>query len=133
MIICHQVIEYLEFELLQTVHFTPLIFTSKQIKGWNGPSWHLIVAFDEKLHIFVVVIFKTLLYFLAHINTWRTKEPLDESESGEWKSWLKSSTFRKLRSWHLVPYFMGNRWGNSVRLYFWGLQNHCRWWLQPWN
>ena len=31
---------------------------------------------------------------------------------------------------------MGNRWGNSgnsVRLYFWGLQNHCRWWLQPWN
>ena len=31
---------------------------------------------------------------------------------------------------------MGNRWGNngnSVRLYFWGLQNHCRWWLQSWN
>ena len=21
----------------------------------------------------------------------------------------------------------GNRQGNSVRLYFWGLQNHCRW------
>ena len=21
----------------------------------------------------------------------------------------------------------------SVRLYFSGLQNHCRWWLQPWN
>ena len=31
---------------------------------------------------------------------------------------------------------MGNRWGNSgnsVRLYFLELQNHCRWWLQPWN
>ena len=31
---------------------------------------------------------------------------------------------------------MANRWGNngnSARLYFWGLQNHCRWWLQPWN
>ena len=27
-------------------------------------------------------------------------------------------------------HFIGNRWGNSgnsVRLYFWGLQNHCRW------
>ena len=27
-------------------------------------------------------------------------------------------------------HFMENRWGNSgnsVRLYFWGLQNHCRW------
>ena len=31
---------------------------------------------------------------------------------------------------------MGNRWGNSgnsVRFYFCGLQDHCRWWLQPWN
>ena len=27
-------------------------------------------------------------------------------------------------------HFMANRWGNngnSERLYFWGLQNHCRW------
>ena len=24
-------------------------------------------------------------------------------------------------------HFMTNRWGNSVRLYFLGLQNHCRW------
>ena len=33
-------------------------------------------------------------------------------------------------------HFMANRWvnnGNSARLYFFGLQNHCRWWLQPWN
>ena len=22
---------------------------------------------------------------------------------------------------------------NSDRFYFLGLQNHCRWWLQPWN
>ena len=31
---------------------------------------------------------------------------------------------------------LSKRWGdsgNSVRLYFGGLQNHCRWWLQPWN
>ena len=31
---------------------------------------------------------------------------------------------------------MGNRWGNSGNsgwFYFSGLQNHCRWWLQPWN
>ena len=33
-------------------------------------------------------------------------------------------------------HFMTNRWwnnGNSDRLYFPGLQNHCEWWLQPWN
>ena len=23
--------------------------------------------------------------------------------------------------------------GNNERLYFGGLQNRCRWWLQPWN
>ena len=31
---------------------------------------------------------------------------------------------------------MANRWENNVngdRLYIFGLQNHCRWWLQPWN
>ena len=29
---------------------------------------------------------------------------------------------------------MANRWGNnSERLYFGGLQNHCRRWLKPWN
>ena len=31
---------------------------------------------------------------------------------------------------------MANRWGNSGNsgwLYFSRLQNHCRWWLQPWN
>ena len=27
----------------------------------------------------------------------------------------------------------GKNSGNSVRLYFSGLQNHSRWWLQPWN
>ena len=30
----------------------------------------------------------------------------------------------------IMAYFMANRWGDSgnrVRLYFGGLQNHCRW------
>ena len=33
-------------------------------------------------------------------------------------------------------HFMANRCGdsgNSDILHFFGLQNHCRWWLQPWN
>ena len=50
-------------------------------------------------------------------------------------SWLKAQQSENedhgIRSHH----FMGNRWGNSgnsVRLYFSVLQNHCRWWVQPW-
>jgi len=27
----------------------------------------------------------------------------------------------------------GEKIGNSKRSYYLGLQNHCRWWLQPWN
>ena len=49
------------------------------------------------------------------------KKPLDESESGERKSWLKAQHSEN------KDHFMGNRCGNSVRLYFGGLQNHCRW------
>ena len=44
-----------------------------------------------------------------------------------------NSAFRKLRSWHLITWYhhftenrQGNS-GNSIRLYFGGLQNHCRW------
>ena len=38
---------------------------------------------------------------------WRgTKELLDEGKRGEWESWL-NSTFKTLRSWHLVPTFHG--------------------------
>ena len=27
----------------------------------------------------------------------------------------------------------GGKSGTSNRFYFIGLQNHCRWWLKPWN
>ena len=43
---------------------------------------------------------------------------------------------QKLRSWHPIPTFIANRWGNngnSDRLSFLGLQNHWRWWLQSRN
>ena len=53
----------------------------------------------------------------------RTKESLDESERGEWKSWLKTQYSKNedhgIRSHH----FMANRWGNNGnndRLYFLG-------------
>ena len=34
------------------------------------------------------------------------------------------------RTWKSMSNSMDSK---SVRLYFLGLQNHCRWWLQPWN
>ena len=50
-----------------------------------------------------------------------TKEPLDESERGEWKSWLKAQHSENEYHGIWSHHFTGNRWGNSgnsVRLYF---------------
>ena len=58
------------------------------------------------------------------------KEPLDESERGESKSWLQTQHSENEDHGIQSHHFMGNRWGNngnSVRLYFSGLQNHCIW------
>ena len=48
----------------------------------------------------------------------------------EWKSWLKAQHSENKDHGIWSHHFMANRWGNSgnsVRLYFSGLQNHCRW------
>ena len=51
-------------------------------------------------------------------------EPLGESKEESEKVGLKLTIQKTkiIRSHH----FMANRWGNSDRLYFGGLQNHCR-------
>ena len=52
----------------------------------------------------------------------RTKEPLEESERGEQKSWLKAQHSENEDHGIWSYHFMGNGWGNSrnsVRLYFW--------------
>ena len=46
------------------------------------------------------------------------------------KNWLKAQHSENEDHGIWSHHFMGNRWGNSgnsVRLYFEGLQNHCRW------
>ena len=48
----------------------------------------------------------------------------------ESKSWLKPQHSKNEDHGIWSHHFMGNRWGNSgnnVRLYFFVLQNHCRW------
>ena len=50
----------------------------------------------------------------------------EESE----KSWLKTQHSKNKDHGIWSHHFMANRWGNngnSDRLYFLGLQNHCRW------
>ena len=52
----------------------------------------------------------------------KVKKPLDESESGELKSWLKAQYSENEDHGIQSHHFMGNRWGNSGnsgRLFFW--------------
>ena len=42
-----------------------------------------------------------------------TKEPLDESERGEWKSWVKTQHSENLNHGIWSYHFMTNRWGNN--------------------
>ena len=53
----------------------------------------------------------------------RTKELLDESERGEWKSWLKTQHSENWDHGFWSHHFMANRWessGNRDRVYFGG-------------
>ena len=54
---------------------------------------------------------------------------------GEWKVGLKLSIQKTkiMASGPITSWEIDGETGNSVRLYFGGLQNHCRQWLQPWN
>ena len=49
-----------------------------------------------------------------------TNKPLDERERGEWKSWLKAQHSENEDHGIWSHHFMANRWGNSVRLYYFG-------------
>ena len=56
----------------------------------------------------------------------------EESEKTGLKLNIQKNKDHVIWSYH----FIANRWesnGNNERLYFLGLPNHCRWWLQPQN
>ena len=65
---------------------------------------------------------------------WRgTKKPLDESEEESENVGLKLN-IQKTKIMASGPITSWEIDGETVSDFiFWGLQNHCRWWLQPWN
>ena len=66
------------------------------------------------------------------------RSPLMKVKEESKKAGLKLNIQKKKKENHGIwsHHFKANRWrnnGNSERLYFPGLQNHCGQWLQPWN
>ena len=66
------------------------------------------------------ILLPCLFNLYAKYIMWNSE--LDEAQTG---IKIARRDINNLRYW-------GNN-GNSFRLYFLKLQNHCRWWLQPWN
>ena len=111
----------------------------QQQQQQQSSSWETLGWMKHKLESRLrgeISITQICRWYHPYSRKWRTKEPLDESERGEWKSWLKAQRLENKYHGIQSHHFMANRWGNSgnnSRLYFGELQNHCRWWLQPWN
>ena len=122
-------------EYVKAVYCHPAYLTYMQSTSWEMLGWmkHMLESLagrninnlrypdDTTLMAEIEEELKSLLM--------KVKE---ESEKVGLKLNIQKTKIMATWSHHL----MGNRWGdsgNSDRLYFWGLQNHCRWWLQPWN
>ena len=94
-------------------------FGTALLQDWNE-NWPFLVLWPP------LSFPNLLMYYIQHLTAF------------SFRIWNSSAEIPSLPLDLLVTmhpnHFMGNRWGNSgnsVRLYVEGLQNHCRWWLQP--
>ena len=55
----------------------------------------------------------------------------EESEKAAWK--LNIQKIKIMASGPITSWQIDGETMEKVRDYFWELQNHYRWWLQPWN
>ena len=83
-----------------------------------------------------IYLLGNLPFFKIHVNHFMAQDDLPGANVISKCMFLLSLYWIKVTNGIQCHHFLANRWGNngnSVRLYFSGLQNHCRWWLQPWN
>ena len=122
-------------EYVKVIHGHPVYFTYFQSTSWEMPGWiskNWNQDCWEKYQ-------KPQIYRWHHPYGKKrrgTEQHLDESERRERKTWLITQHSKNEDPGIWSHHVMANRWGNnrnSDRLAFLGLQNHCRWWLQPWN
>ena len=98
-------------------------FTASSFRIWNSSAG----IPSPPLAMFIVMLSKAHLALHSRMSgsRWVITPPW---LSGLWRAFMYSSSV-----------YSCHRWGNSensVRLFFFfffWLQNHCRWWLQPWN
>ena len=121
---------------VKAVYRHPAYLTCMQSTSWEMPGWmnhKLVSRWQGEMSITSDIQLKN------HSNGRKpreAKEPLNEGDRGEWKSWLKTQHPKNEDHGMQSHHFRVHRWGkngNSDRLSFLGLQNHSGLWLLPWN
>ena len=97
----------------------PKKMKSDTVSTFSSSICYEVIGPDGLIFIFWMLSFKPT--FLLSIGIFHRKG---------WKIKSRQSPYRKTENMYRNR---GGNSGNSVRLYFWGLQNHGRWWMQPWN
>ena len=86
----HGTMDWLQIgkEYVKAVYCHPAYLTSMQSTSCKMLGW--IKHKLESRLLGEISVTSDMYMTPPYGRKWRTKEPLDESESGEWKSWLKS-------------------------------------------
>ena len=124
-------------EYVKAIHCQPAYLTYMQSTSWEMLGWKNHKLESRLLgEISITSDPQICRWHHPYGRKWRgTKKPLDESE-GEWKSWLKAqhSENKIMASGPITSWEIDGETVETVSDFiFLGLQNHCRWWLQPWN
>ena len=101
------------FKQEKAVYCHPAYLTYMQSTSWETPGWKkhkLETRLPEEMSITSNMQMTLPLWQ----NVRGTKKPLDESERGKWKSWLKAQHSEEEDHGIWSHHFMGNRWWNSV-------------------
>ena len=120
-------------EYIKAVYFHLAYLTTcrvRHVKCWVGWITSRNPDCQEK--------YQPQIFRWYHFNSrkWReTEEPLDESERGDWKIWLKPQHSKKkiMASGPITSWQIDGKNVESVRFLLLGLQNRFGRWLQPWN
>ena len=117
-------------EYIKAVYYHPTYLTRMQSTSWDMPGW-MKHKLESRLLGEISITSDTQMT----PPLWQKVKSLLMKEEGE-KAGLKLiiqktkiTTSGPITSWLIDAEITETQW----QTLFLGLQNHCRWWLQPWN
>ena len=126
--------EYAKAVYDHLVYLTYMQSTSHEMLGWKKHKLEPRVLGEISITTLMEESKEELESLLMRVKrSWRASSG-EESGRGEWKRWLETHHSEKIVTSGPIPLRQTDgETMETVTDYFLGLQNHCRWWLQPWS